>query len=99
MPAHEGPRLDVFVVLADEERRDRAIVFVGELRELGLATDIDLGDRSVKSQFRTADRREARTVVVVGEEWSEGRVTVKDLATGEQTVIAKESVVDWVLAR
>jgi len=92
-------RLDVFVVVAADVRRDDALALVAHLREAGVATDIDLGTRSVKSQFRTADRRRARVAIVVGEEWAGGEVTAKDLTSGVQDVIATDEIAAWVEGR
>jgi histidyl-tRNA synthetase len=94
-----GPALDVFVVVADSERRGSALDLVSGLRRSGVRTDLDLGERSVKAQFRMADRREARYVVVVGDEWDQNLVTVRDLASGEQRVIAIEGIEPWVMNR
>lgn len=94
-----GPALDVFVVVADSERRGSALDLVSGLRRSRVRTDLDLGERSVKAQFRMADRREARYVVVVGDEWDQNLVTVRDLASGEQRVIAIEEIESWVMNR
>ena len=94
-----GPALDVFVVVADSERRGSALDLVSGLRRSRVRTDLDLGERSVKAQFRMADRREARYVVVVGDEWDQNLVTVRDLASGEQSVIAIEEIEPWVMNR
>lgn len=94
-----GPALDVFVVVADSERRAAALDLVSDLRRSRVRTDLDLGERSVKAQFRMADRREARYVVVVGDEWNQNLVTVRDLASGEQRVIAIEEIEPWVMSR
>ena len=54
------------------------------------------GDRSVKAQFKAADRAGAADALVVGEEWGEGRVTARDLATGEQHSVAVEEIERWL---
>jgi histidyl-tRNA synthetase len=91
--------LDAFVVVADPLRRGAALDLVSELRRRGLRTDLDLGDRSVKAQFKAADRRSAAVALVVGDEWADGRVTARDLATGTQEVIALDEIESWLRAR
>ncbi len=93
-----GEPLGVFVVVADRERRAEAVDLVGALRAQGLAADLDLGDRSVKAQFKVASRRNARVAAVVGGEWAEGRVTVRALATGEEQTVAIAEVAAWAQA-
>ena len=91
-------RLGVFVVVADRERRPEAVDLVGTLRSQGLAADLDLGDRSVKAQFKVASRRGAAVAAVVGGEWAEGRVTVRALATGEEETVPIAEVAAWAQA-
>jgi histidyl-tRNA synthetase len=91
-----GPSLDAFVVVADPDRRSVATGLVRRLRDEGLRADIVAGDRSVKAQFKAADRARAANALVVGEEWDEGRVTARDLATGEQRQVALEEIETWL---
>ena len=91
-----GPSLDAFVVVADPDRRSMATGLVRRLRDEGLRVDMVAGDRSVKAQFKAADRAGAANVLVVGEEWDEGRVTARDLATGEQCQVALEEIETWL---
>lgn len=91
--------LDAFVVIADPRRRADALVLVSESRRKGLRIDVDLGNRSVKAQFRAADRRRAAAAIVVGREWERGSVVAKDLRTGEQVEIAIEEIATWLRTR
>jgi histidyl-tRNA synthetase len=98
-PAH----LDAFVVdaLVSEEGVEGAAtevsVLLHELREANLAADRAYGGRSVKAQWRAADRAGARYVVVVGrQEMSRGAVAVKDMETGEQEEVLRSRVVAWL---
>ena len=91
--------LDVFVVVADPDRREAALGLVASLRRAGLRVDIDLGGRSVKAQFRVAGRRQTATVAVVGSEWDEGVVTMRRMAGGEEQRISIEEVPTWARAR
>ena len=97
VPGDDG--LTVFVVLADRDRRPEALDLVAELRAAGLAADLDLGERSVKAQFKAAARRGAAVAAVVGEEWAEGRVTVRALAGGEEQTVPIGEVAAWARAR
>ncbi len=63
------------------------------LRRAGLVAVNDLLGRSVKAQFKAADRLAARWMVLIGEEeLAAGLATVRDLAAGEQRQIALEKV-------
>jgi histidyl-tRNA synthetase len=93
-----APALDVFVVVAGSHW-DEAVGLVGRLREGGLRADLDLGRGSVKAQFKQADRRAAAGVIIVGDEWEDGRVTGRDLESGTQELIAAEEIMTWVRRR
>ncbi len=57
-----------------------------DLRERGHVVERDLSDRGFSSQLQYADAIEAETVVVVGEQdLANDEVTVKDMASGDQT--------------
>ena len=100
MPGDAGEeRLAVFVVVADRERRAAALDLVASLRSRGLAADLDLGERSVKAQFKVAARRGAAVAAVVGDEWADGRVTVRALATGDEETVSIAEVAAWAQAR
>jgi histidyl-tRNA synthetase len=86
--------LDLYIIVAGE-RRGEALRFTSELRRLGIRADLDLEDRSVKAQFRAADRRGASGALVIGNEWEEGRVVAKNLTSGGQEEILIEEVAAW----
>lgn len=97
--AGEASLLDAFVVVVDESLRTQARTFVSKLRGIGLRIDMTDEQRSVKSQFKEADRRSAAHVIVIGDEWSSGDVTVKTLADGEQQIIATKEIAEWLSTR
>ena len=95
--SEEAGTLDAFVVVADAERRDDALDLAARLRLSGVRADIDLGGRSMKAQFRQASRRGATYVAIVGEEWADGTVTVRDMDSGDETSVAIEEVAAWLM--
>ena len=89
--------LDVFLVVADQERRSLAHSFARRLRSAGVRCDLLAGRRSVRAQFRAANRRDAAVAVVIGEEWDAGLVTVKDLSSGVSRTLPAGEVISFVL--
>jgi histidyl-tRNA synthetase len=68
---------------------------LAELRAAGFAADMDLSGRSVKAQFKVADREKAAICLVVGEsELAAATVVVKKLATGEQSNVARGQIIE-----
>jgi len=92
----EDVTLDAFVVVADEQMRTEATRLVSGLRADGFRVDYDADGRSVKAQFKVASRREAPKVLVIGNEWHRGAVTVRDMATGDQREAPVEEVSEWL---
>lgn len=77
--------LDAFIVTLGEAARARVLPLVQALRRLGLAVGWDSGGRGLNSQMKRADRQGARSAVLIGDdELARERVTIKDLATGQQ---------------
>jgi histidyl-tRNA synthetase len=88
-------RVDCFVV--DVTGGEAATVLAQRLREAGVATDRAYDARSMKSQMKAAGKSGARFAVIVGEdEKAAGSVTLRDLATSEQTTIPADDLVDHV---
>ena len=59
---------------------------VAQCEALGLPVEMDHLGRSLKAQFKHADRLLARFVVIIGpDEFAEGEVTVRDMGTKEET--------------
>lgn len=94
----QSSELDVFVVVTEDSLRSPARILTSDLRRVGLRADMTDVQRSVKAQFKEADRRRARSAVVVGSEWTAGEVTIKDLDTGNQQVIAAKEIERWLRA-
>jgi histidyl-tRNA synthetase len=70
---------DVFVVVAKPEAAGTAFGLASRLRRQGLRAELEQAGRSVKGQFKHADRVGARRVVIVGD-----AIEVKDMESGEQ---------------
>ena len=96
--AEPETRLDAFVIVASDDRRTTARKLVSDLRREGLRVDMTDMARSVKAQFKEANRTAAATAVIVGEEWSTGLVAVKNLETGEQREIPVKEIGRWLQA-
>ncbi len=93
-----GPAL--FIVWIGAKARDWAFPLVHRLRQRGLSAELEGEARSVKSQMRRADKLEARSVLIVGDdELQKGKVIVRDMASKRQEEIDLASVETELLAR
>ena len=93
--AHASPPL-IVVLLMDKQTRTDMAALVQDLRAAGLRAELYMGDSAMKAQLRYADARNARFVVIEGEdERAQGMVTLKDLALGKQKSAEIENNAEW----
>ena len=77
--------LDAYVIAMDAVSKKKAVSIVRDLRANGISADMDFTDRKMKAQMKSADRKKARFVIVIGEsELESGKAAVKEMATREQ---------------
>jgi histidyl-tRNA synthetase len=89
-----GPAPDVFLVTSGSRFLPEVFRWKRELTGKGIRTEMDYEGRSVKSQFRRADKAGARIVVVFGEAEAErGAVVFRDMAAGAQEEVSKEEAI------
>jgi len=80
---------DLFIGHAEEAGFIKSQEIAFELRQKGLCVETDLIGRSVKAQMKFADKINAKhTMILGGNEISNGKATLKVMATGEQKEIA-----------
>ena len=81
----EAPATDYYVLSVGDTQAVAADV-ARQLRGRGHVVETDIADRSFGAQMNYADSINAETVVIVGErDLENGEVTVKEMATGDQT--------------
>ena len=86
-----APGADVFLVTTSATLLPEAFRLKLELVRSGVRADMDYEGRSLKSQFRRADRSGAKVVLVLGEEEGRrGAVGYRDMAKGIQEEIPAE---------
>lgn len=87
-------KIDIYIVIAKEERRANALTQIQQLRDRGYRVDYPLTPTKVPKQFQTAEDAGASLAVLVGDEWPQ--VKVKKLATREESLIAHDALLDSV---
>jgi histidyl-tRNA synthetase len=88
----EQNRLDIYLVIAKEERRAQALRQLQQLRDNGWRVDYSLGPVKVGKQFQTAEAMRAKFTLLYGDEWPE--VKLKNLATREEVLLPNDKVLD-----
>ena len=97
--ASRASRTQVFVSVFDESSIGASLRIAGRLRRAGIRTEVAYEAQKLKRQFARADRLGIPLVVVQGpDEKDKGMVSVKRLATGEQSEVAEEGIADLLAA-
>ncbi|HEV8377440.1 MAG TPA: histidine--tRNA ligase [Tepidisphaeraceae bacterium] len=83
-----------YLVYHGEAAREAHWTLLHELRANDIAADMDLSNRSVKAQFKLADREQATHCLIVGDnELANQTITLKDLKTGQQSTVPRSELI------
>jgi len=81
-------KIDIYIVIAKEQRRADALAQIQQLRDRGYRIDYPLTPTKVARQFQSAEDLGARVALLFGDEWPQ--VKIKDMGTGEQELVAHD---------
>ncbi len=85
---------DVVVCRVSESVRTPSLDVASRLRGAGFSVETDLADRNLGGQLSYADAVNATLAIIVGErDLNEGVLTVRDMATGDETTVDEETIV------
>ncbi len=89
--------VDAYVIGLGEGGRMAALKVARELRDAGVATEVDYTGRSLKAQLKTADRLQARAAVLIGDdEVAAGVASVRELVEKQQAAVPLRQVAGHV---
>ncbi|MEE9201300.1 MAG: histidine--tRNA ligase [Candidatus Brocadiales bacterium] len=94
VPIDEGePVTQVYLVSIGDDTHRECFKIAQRLRAQGLSCDLDYEGRSPKAQMRSANKRGAKRVIVIGpDELARGVVKMKDMETGKEKLIAEDQI-------
>ena len=86
----------VYLAGMDAQCREKAFELCAQLRKAGVYAETDHMERSVKAQFKYADKLGAKYVAVIGgNELEKGEMNVKCMATGESESVLFDNAVAY----
>jgi histidyl-tRNA synthetase len=92
-------QVDIFIAQLGPEAKKKCLTLLTQLREKGVHTVGTLGEASLKSQMRLADKFEARYALLLGKmEVKRGTLIVRDMEKGEQKEIKYDEAIDKVIS-
>ena len=90
----------VYVANAGKELRQNVFAITQELRAAGIVTEADYQGRSLKAQFKQADKVGAKLILVLGgDELAAGKVKVRDMQSHDEVLVDLDNVVEAVRER
>ena len=88
---------DLYLVRIGDELEAFVSELAGKLRKENLSVDFDYLKRSVKAQMREANKMNAKFVSFIGgDEYKEGKMNLKNMATGEEEKISLTKIPDII---
>ncbi len=89
--------LDVFVAVTSEVPAEVAIKLTRKLRSADISADYDQLFRSLKAQFKYADKQNARFCITVGgNELESGIFSIKDMKSGDVISAEQDKIVEII---
>nr|WP_295000059.1 histidine--tRNA ligase [uncultured Methanobrevibacter sp.] len=93
LPSH----LDVYVAPISKDVQTKAFEITQTLRQNGIRTDVDLNGKKFKKLMNYADKIKVPKIIIVGaKDLEEEKVTVKDMVSGEQELVAIENLISYL---
>jgi len=87
--------LDAYVVPTEDAMRKYAFAIVSKIRSKGLRADVDLMRRNMSKNLKYAASAGAKFAVIVGkDEMAKRSVTLRNMKTGEQTLVPADFIAD-----
>ena len=94
------PNPQVVLVYQDRAAKVCALGLLNDLREAGIRASIGFGDRSLKGQLRSANRRKALYTVVIGEEeLAAEQALLQDMQQGTRERVSQAAIVSALKGR
>ena len=91
-------QVEVYIMYVSEEEKLHAIDIAQNLRLNGVITELDNMGKSLKGQFKEADRLQAKLLIILNnEDLQKGLVNVKDNATKEEEKVDLGEIVEYII--
>src|SRR5213596_1021621 len=89
-------KIDIYIVIAKEERRADALKQIQQLRDRGYRVDYPLTPTKVARQFQAAEDAGAALAMLYGDEWPQ--VKMKKMASGDQELVPHDRLLAYLQA-
>ncbi|MEG1892859.1 MAG: histidine--tRNA ligase [Bacilli bacterium] len=91
-------QLDCYILAVNEEEKLKCSIIAQNLRLNGITCEFCVTERSLKSQFKEADRFITKQIIILNSEnLNKGLINVKDNLTKEETLVDESDIVEYIL--
>lgn len=88
--------IDVFIAYIGENANMYATKLVSNLRKNGVYAEKDIMERSLKAQFKYADKKNAKYIITLGDtEIETNKAILKDMKNGEEKEIELQNILEF----
>ena len=95
----KAAKCDLFIACVDASVRGAAFGMMQQCRDADIVAEMDHQGRSLKSQFKLADKMNAANVAILGpDELANGQVKLRNMATHDEKLVKLEDAVSCLLA-
>ena len=96
----EPDAIEAFIVYIRDESKKYSLGLLNKLRKEGIKAEMDTLARNVKGQFKYAGRIGAKYTLVIGDdEIATGELSIKEMATSEQTKIKADKLIEFLKSK
>ncbi|MDD4795910.1 MAG: His/Gly/Thr/Pro-type tRNA ligase C-terminal domain-containing protein, partial [Bacilli bacterium] len=89
--------IDVYLMYVSNSEKETAAFLAQELRLNGFKTETDYLDKGLKAQFKSADRLNAKYLIILNDEdLKENKVNVKDNLTKEENKVNINDLTEYL---
>ena len=93
LPSH----LDIYVAPISKDMQTKAFEITQELRKNSIKADVDLNGKKFKKLMNYADKIKVPKMAIVGaNDLAEGKITIKDMVSGEQELVDLDNIVSFI---
>lgn len=91
-------QIDVYLMYVNDEEKMKANILLQDLRLNGIICETNFLNKSLKAQFKDADRYNAKQLIILNsEDLAKGLINIKDNLTKDEVKIAEDEVIDYLL--
>lgn len=88
--------IDIYILHVSDSEKETSAFISQDLRLNGYIVETDMMQKSLKAQFKSCDRLNAKYLIILNDEkLKENKVTVKDNATKEEELVDINDLIDY----